>query len=107
MEITSKKSKPNFNTHYPSEEEIQYLLENEQYDTLRKRLNEKTVENVMKDYIARQNINEIKNMSLDINIIRKILIQTDIRSILTLSSKVPIFARILVDDTFWEKKICV
>jgi hypothetical protein len=93
-----------FNTFYPSDKELAWLQENFYLDELNERYKDRTSENIIKDILARYKTIPSRLEQLNGNLLREIAIRCDIRHILQLAQKIPLFLMIISDDTFWHSK---
>ena len=90
-------------TFYPQKDELERLAKNLKFNILTKRLNDKTVENIILDNMKKRD--EIKKYEiLPKDLLQKISLHIDIRTLMDLASKDVLFASLLTSNDFWKQK---
>lgn len=111
----NKKAKPlQYNTCYPSQEELSWYANNGLFTEMASRLKDMTTYNVIKDAMKRRehildlvNDNKVERNKwekFDANVTRLIAIRMDIKDVQGMACYSVLFATFATDDKFWKEK---
>ena len=97
-------SKRKFDSHYPTKDELQYLMDTHQFEAAQKRAKDMTLENMRKDIVEKR---KYQSLIIPLQIIRMIALYMDVKSIMKLSRGDSIFYEIIQNEEFWERKLYI
>ena len=97
-------SKRKFDSHYPTNGELQHLMNTHQFEALEKRSKDMTRVNMRKDIIAKR---RFQSPFLPFEIIQMIALYMDVKTIMKLCRGDSIFYEIIQNGGFWERKLYI
>lgn len=97
----SEKKRPRFDTHYPTRAELEYYNEKLMFKKLSVRMEDRTLENIVKDASIRR---EASGIIFVRQVMFQIMVYTDIKVVLGLASKILMVLEFVLDENFWKQK---